>query len=509
MNSANKLNIIVDGKIATTEIIKRCFGSSVSIDDQIFLVNEIAASDFFCAEQNFLKSDINFMVRLAGPEVFSGLVGLIEDEKPYAYLIDDNFWLLLGESPLDKFYQHPMVRRSLELAVAKASIVFCHSEKFKNFLLNYNNNVKVLPTFFDFSCLENINRVQHDEIRIGVVGNSSRSADIEILVPAILSILRDAPSNLFFEFFGYTPPALVGRTNVRSLSPISDYREFLQAKYTRGWLLGLAPLIETRFSSYKTNNKFREFSGCEVAAIYSDVSIYREDVIEGENGWIVENTSEAWEKKIRSVLLNQALTRQVAENAKKIAIEKYSLSNVRASWVTEIGGLHRIRPRKSILNILKKKVKFLIRDNNFLLNPYLTDKKNISNLFDNKNNLKKILSSIVLVRSRDSVSTEFVAPVEGEFFLSSVIATFCKNPIGKVIIELSSSGREFMNFSFDDDSIKDGEKISFKSFFDSADTVKIKLINDTDLDIGVYILSSTGSTVCTSTSVEFPGRFVV
>ena len=330
-----QLHILSDGVTSTSVLVHHCLRDRVELGDHIVEVSDLSMQDFLRGEA---PEGAFFMVRVASPHAWPNIMALINSGKPYAYLIDDNFWLLLDQTPLSDFYKNWSVRKTLEAAVSGASAVLCHSRRFRDFLHNYNRRVAVVPAYFDFECLVGLPEQlpEPGERRIGIVANVSRAADLAIVVPAIQSIADQSDEDVFFEFCGYIPPELAGHPKIRYFEPVRDYPTFIRMQYGRNWLLGLAPLQETAFSAYKSNNKFREFGGCRTAAIYSDVTVYRESVVDGQTGWLVENSPDAWRKQIIAALADPALARQVGANARAEVAAHYSIDQVRKSWLSAL-----------------------------------------------------------------------------------------------------------------------------------------------------------------------------
>ena len=501
------LHLVVDGKTSTSEIIKRCLGDRIDVDGRRVKILDVSANEF---SRSAIVSEPSFLVRVADPAIHDRIAELVSSRQPYAYLIDDNFWLLLGDSPLDEFYKNPNVRRSLEMAVSGAFVVFCHSERFREFLLKFNPNVHILPTYFDFSCVDNVAKQDvGDELRIGLVGNISRAADLELVVPAVQSIADRPGMNVVFEFFGYTPPALVSHPRVRSFSAIDNYKEFLQTQYSRNWLLGLAPLSETRFSAYKTNNKFREFGGCEIAAIYSDVSVYRESVEHGRTGWLVPNDPKAWEEAILAAISDPVATRMVGREAHQKVLRAYALEHVRDEWAAALQPMFQRQEFSRVSRWVRRCLDRLRRKPKGEGLPAIALKNGwgqppecgASNGFYRG-------TTILSVERADTLSTTLDAPVDGPFHWSIVLATFCTMPVGAIVVRVAGAGAVAQELIFKEEVLQDGAHLSLLCDLKAGLPVSIDILNKTDKAVGVHVLSPNGHSKFGSTGRSFPGRFI-
>ena len=511
----NKLYLVVEDFISTTEILRRCLGNIIKINENNYEVHVVLTTDFSFLLKNISKKDLLLFSRVDSPHLFEPLCRIVKSGQPYACILDDNFWMLLGSTELDRYYQNPLVRRTLELSLFGASVVFCYSKAASFFYQQFNENVVILPTYFDFSLLKNSQRKYFtEEIRIGVVGNSSRAADIEIISPAIKAILDEGPKNVFFEFFGFTPDSLKQYDRVRSFSNISNYEHFLQEKFSRNWLLGLAPLHDTRFSKYKTNNKFREFGACGIATIFSDVEIYRDGgVIDGKTGWLLKNQAKDWEKLIRNCIENPSDTYRVGLEAQKVVHSEYSLEFVRSFWVDSLSSLtaeYTLRKKITLKVFL-----FLgrILDLNFqlpkIVNSDTNKRKYLHILFKNAFFKYRDRCEIFNLRPGEAIRTNVKAFDIGDYVWSLIIATNYLEPRGLLSLKVFQTQNNISNFHFQDEHLKDGAKLTFRFNALAIKTVTIEVLNNTDSDVGLYNLSWIGSSQYISSRAKYHGRFVV
>jgi len=120
---------------------------------------------------------------------------------------------------------------------------------------------------------------------------------------------------------------------VRSLAPIADYPAFVREQQSRGWALALAPLVDTPFASYKTNNKFREFGACGIAGIYSDTPVYRESIQHGKTGWILPNDPGVWADQILQALEDPSATEEIGRRARDTVQHAHDIHNVQRAWI--------------------------------------------------------------------------------------------------------------------------------------------------------------------------------
>jgi len=316
MTDVNLL-VVIEAEIATThlieQVLKACKPHGVRY--RVQFLDKLATADF-------TPDVLPLFIRCGDPRAYSWTQTLVEANYPYLFYIDDNFWRIVGNSPLAEYYRHPVTRRSLEFIVSNAGAVISNSQELANFLSQFNTRIAVLPTFFDFSLIQNISPQSVDEIRLGFAGSPSRADDLELISPLVGPILEKFP-RVVFEFAGVMPRNTKPGDRVRFFSHTQDYAGYIRFQAERNWAIGLAPLVDHEANRSKTDNKYREYGACGSAGIYSNISPYRDVVRNAETGLLVENTPAAW---------LQAITELVTDHGKRAAISRAAHEDVRARY---------------------------------------------------------------------------------------------------------------------------------------------------------------------------------
>ncbi|RXZ78917.1 glycosyltransferase family 1 protein [Paenibacillaceae bacterium] len=292
------------------------------------------------SEQDITKEtiaavDIVVFVRSYSPGVYRFLKLANQLNKKTVYCIDDHFLAIPKNTPLGKVYHQPENKRAYLHFIQRSSVVRAPSQYFANYIRKHyrKKNVVSFPGCVDFSLFDKLKKPASNKsaIVIGYAGGPKPDAFGKV-VPAMRRILKEYPSKVRLEFFGYTPPALAGHKNVRSRKSITDYREFVKELYTSGWDIGLAPLQNTLLHNCKTNNKFREYAACSIAGVYSDSPAYAGSVTHQENGIIVQDTEEGWYRGIKLLIDNPQLRKGIQKNAYKTARSKFNIDVCAEKW---------------------------------------------------------------------------------------------------------------------------------------------------------------------------------
>ncbi|TPK07526.1 glycosyltransferase family 4 protein [Mesorhizobium sp. B2-5-7] len=318
--------MIIEARIATTYLVEQLMEAcrEYGVDHKTKFLNELQVHDI-------TPGVIPMFVRCADPHVLLWAQLLVDANRPYIYYIDDNFWRIIGDNPLAAYYQHPMVRRSLEFAVSHAETVIVNSLELAKFISNFNTRVTVLPASFDFSLIESVSPSSTDEIRIGFAGSPSRVDDLNLVSPLIRPILERFPETVF-EFAGVLPTGVQTGARVRFFPHINDYNAYIKFQASRSWAIGLAPLLDHEANRGKTDNKYREYGAFRIAGIYSNITPYNNVVRNLETGIIVDDDVGSWIKAISSLIESPKKRIEIRNNAFEDVKCRYDIRVVSYQW---------------------------------------------------------------------------------------------------------------------------------------------------------------------------------
>lgn len=323
-----EVNIISDGNISTNVLLKQIFTRFASVTNvNVLYIEEIEPQD--------LTNKINVFCRNCIPK-YNWLPSFLDKNNiPYIYYIDDNLWELNDGSVLAKYHSSPETISSLDNFVKNATVVITSTDKLREYIAEYksfvNGEVINLPNFVDFSKFptkETLCNNRKGEFRIGYAGSPKDDA----FQPVFLALqeIRDQGWEFSVEFVGFKP-----KTNFKigKLYPFQNsYEEYIQLVHSRKWNLALAPFIDDYFWSFKTDNKYREYSALGIPAIYSNVEPYSSVVTDAENGFLVENEKESWASKILEVLRSEHNLAKISETSNRDVRDRYDINVVSRVW---------------------------------------------------------------------------------------------------------------------------------------------------------------------------------
>lgn len=328
------INLWVEGDIATNRILSRLLNElDVGTRAEVRFVDKL--------DWETLVGKINIFSRVCTPRL-SWLPGyMLKRHIDYIYFLDDNFWQLVGEGELAHYYQSPEVISSLDQFVLNATLVIVNSETLHNFLSIRFPTVRcyLLSPPFDVEITRPfIHPVSASmEKGVSVIGYAGgyKQKEFDFISEIVLSLLKRR-SDIRFEFIGNIPLGLKTNPAAQWFPGFSDYEQYLIFKASRCWNVGLAPLFSSPFNQSKTDNKFREYGGCGIPGIYSDVIPYSRSVHTGVTGILVENKAECWVEAILNIIDNDELQISIRKNAFEYVDNYYSHQSVASEWINVI-----------------------------------------------------------------------------------------------------------------------------------------------------------------------------
>jgi len=170
---------------------------------------------------------------------------------------------------------------------------------------------------------------------------------IRPVMPALAEKFAD---KLSFSFVSVRPelPELEGKIKINYFSgmPLLEYRKFMRRE---NFDIGVAPLHDNDFSKCKYFNKFLEYSLQGTVGVYSNTEPYTYVVKEGVNGFLADNTVEAWENKLSKAIENATLRKKCVENAIFLLEENFSEDNIFRKILAEFPEIeHYSKPQRHI-----------------------------------------------------------------------------------------------------------------------------------------------------------------
>ena len=226
---------------------------------------------------------------------------------PVVFHIDDDLLAVpdsLGKAKYD-YYNQPERLAALKSAMNAADVVYASTAPLAERLKQHGVVAPVIAG--DIYCTVEVPDApgpgRDAGPIIGYMGTGGHGADLDMVLPAITTLLDEFPA-LRFETFGtIKPPAWLAETygeRVGHHAGESNYDLFLARLGELGWSIGLAPLEDTAFNRCKADTKWVEYSRAGIAVVASDLPVYHRACADGA-GWLAAST-EDWTHILRALV---------------------------------------------------------------------------------------------------------------------------------------------------------------------------------------------------------------
>lgn len=170
--------------------------------------------------------------------------------------------------------------------------------------------------------------IKHSNFPIKIVYAAAKSHAqmFEAFISPIVPKLCDKyGSNISFTFVGVHPNIPGVNCEYISSMPLLEYRQYMRQQR---FDIGVAPLYESDFTKCKYFNKFIEYTTQGIVGVFSNVEPYKSVIIDGENGFLANNTPEEWLKTLNYVIEEKTLRETCLKNAVDYLKEYHNESTI-------------------------------------------------------------------------------------------------------------------------------------------------------------------------------------
>jgi len=306
----------------------------------------------FNRDYNEEATDIVIVDRLWRPDVTLPLVQELVNKihlkrAKFVYSLDDNFFDLVLEN---KGWPPKEYLSIVAFMLHQADSVLVSTPALRERLLEYNQNIYVLPNQLDERLLvihhpsEIRPQAESTRIVIGYMGTLTHDEDFLIILPALKSINKRYPKLIEVQVVGVVrseeTKMELQELPVRYISPQAEEQEYpLFMLWFTGhvhWDIAISPLRDTPFNRTKSDIKYLDYAAIGAAGIFSQSPAYSSTIHHKENGWIAENTTEAWEEALETLILDNSLRMKLARNASRYLYSERILSQRAPEWVSMV-----------------------------------------------------------------------------------------------------------------------------------------------------------------------------
>lgn len=209
----------------------------------------------------------------------------------------------------------------------------------------YNSNIFVVQNYLDQEVWDNPIPVHNDgKIRIGWTGGNAHGDDLKMISKVMDDIVKEYRGKVIFETMGMTPTEILGTFEMQRFPekcPHCDYEgemknhpgehleNYPMILSSKGWDIGIAPVINNSFGNAKSWLKIMEYSAIGAAIVASPVQPYREAK---ENGAeiMLADTYDEWYKALKKLIKSKELRAQIRKHNKEWISKQWIQNNAQS-----------------------------------------------------------------------------------------------------------------------------------------------------------------------------------
>ena len=271
------------------------------------------------------RPDVLIMCRYANKDAVQLSAMCKEQDVKVVYYIDD---LLFEPSPdaLDENKYLNYIKRApviLDL-IKKSDLVYCSTPSLRKEVAATTQHQNI---HFGKICLSVDPELIHFQAnRRKVIGYTGfgHTQDLESIEDVILEVLHEHP-DWSLELIGTMVPS----EKLSSLGdrlilipPRRDYDSFVSLLRSRKWSIGICPLVKNRFNSTKANNKWIEYSCCNIATIASNLDPYHYG--SPADCLMLCDSPQMWKDAFLKLMFSKSLVDELVMNSQKFVADSYS-----------------------------------------------------------------------------------------------------------------------------------------------------------------------------------------
>jgi glycosyltransferase involved in cell wall biosynthesis len=246
---------------------------------------------------------------------------------------DDSIWLLDTSRANRKWAWLKSEKKTGEI-IKVSDLVFAGNRYLADYALQFNKNVKIIPTTIDTDLFKRSSAYSNNEtVCIGWSGSITTIKHFEQAIPALTAIKKKYGDRIIFKVMGdktYSNSQL-GITGIAwsSKSEVSTLESFD---------IGIMPLPDDEWVKGKCGLKGLSYMSLEVPTVMSAVGVNTEIIKDGENGFLAKTDAE-WIEKLSMLIDSFTLRKQLGANGRKTVVDSYSLDSQKHNYLNSFNEL--------------------------------------------------------------------------------------------------------------------------------------------------------------------------
>ncbi len=254
--------------------------------------------------------------------------------KRIVYVLDDDLLNVPEHIVSAPFYNSKKTKKMIHEIMSSCD---CFASPSLKLIEKYGKDFKG-TALIEEPALNNIKHAENNSGKISIcfVGSLDRTKDIETLISDVIrKLINEYGDRITVTFFG-AKPAIVNECGLRYLDYVRGYSEYVTVMGEQNFDIGLAPMIQTDFSSCKHYNKYIEYASYGIVGVYSSVYPYTRAIRNKENGILCENDADSWYTAIATLIDEPELLKSMKDKCLEEVQTIYSLEAVANKYYENI-----------------------------------------------------------------------------------------------------------------------------------------------------------------------------
>ncbi|MBW6482158.1 MAG: glycosyltransferase family 4 protein [Vicingaceae bacterium] len=261
---------------------------------------------------------------LVGPAYFEWLYARVF-RKEVIYDFDDAIWIK-DVSDVNKKLSWLKFPNKTGKIITYSTTVIAGNNYLANYALQFNINVKVIPTTIDvtYHYPHKIVR-QNEKIRIGWTGTITTNNHLKLLFSVLVKLKKKYPQ---------VELVMISNTNIADPSIEISYQQWnknTEIEDLSRFDIGIMPLPDDEWAKGKCGFKGLQYMALEIPTIMSPVGVNTEIIEDGKNGFLATSDTD-WIEKLSRLIETKELREKIGRAGRKTVVENYSIESQKEAF---------------------------------------------------------------------------------------------------------------------------------------------------------------------------------
>lgn len=255
------------------------------------------AADFVVFQKRYSPSHLALAKRCKGKVILS---------------MCDPDWLIVGEKNIGAF-------------IEIVDCVVTTTKRLASWFEERGKRVEVIPEGFDFKAMPKVQK--HNKLTLCWHGTSPNEKYLEVLIRPLNKLSKEFTFDL--KLIADNPheiPKLDFEPQIVKWELGTHLAEIAKCH------IGLAPLANTEWCSYKSLNKAITYMALELPVVCTSIPSYEEIIVNGKNGFLIkDNNPYYWYQALKILITNKDTRSSFVEEGKRI-VQFFTLEKMAKKW---------------------------------------------------------------------------------------------------------------------------------------------------------------------------------